>query len=1332
MSSIFRRSGMYCRFALPVLCAFLCCVVFCHSLSGQVLRMLDIPDLSNNAVLYMHQDRTGNMWFGTYDGLNQYNGKSTFVYRYELGNKHSIDGNIIRKVADGGPDHIWVSTMIGMNRISLSDKKVVESYPQYPEAFIFTSDSLGHTLLVSLNDFISYHSPETGAFQDIYVPGVASIARELFTDKKEDSYLLTANGLLRRLELNTNTLPVSLKMYDTPLHTLEIKYASHDKEEDVLFFLDITDKLYEYDCGSKRKKLIADISHIHQKYANVSRILRWKSEIYISYINNGLVKINKDDPSGKSYTAVEIKSGVFSLCKDRKQDILWLGTDGQGVSIYYEEDRFFEVLDLVNLPGSTQKPVRGIYTDDDCTLWIGTKGDGVFRIDNYKYFDNKPLSRNQVSRYTTNDGLPNNQVFCFQKSKSGDALWMGSDGPGLSYYSYKDKKIHLLEDNNIRRVHSICEINDTTLWLATAGYGLIKIILDKSTTPIKIKGTHVSSIKKRLSNNLHSMIFDGDSSLIVGVRGGHGAVRFNIYSEEHTFFSLEKEGVSSAIGDVLCVYPANDSLYYLGASSGLTLVGSDVKKQFSKKDGLANDMIHGILEDNAGCLWLSTNQGLTRYNPSNDQFHNYRHKDLIVSEFSDDSFWKCPYTGRLFFGGINGLVWLDPDMNTGSKYKPDLRFLDATVGGKILDLSSLNGDLVIPPGNASFKISFVATDYINGDNYDYSYKLDGYDASWNELQKNNEVMFINLPYGKYKLRVKYKDDVFEEGRKEYELPIHVKPPWYLTGWALGIYVVLVVLVVLAIVWVVQARWERKKKALSRKIKEEQKEKLYEAKLNFFTNITHELCTPLTLINGVTENISDLKPAGAEEAYRKNIEVLQDNVKELNGLIQEILDFRKIEESGFVDMKIKKANITEFVRIQNGLFQSAIEKGGVGFRLDVSENLFWNTDISFLKKIYTNLMSNALKYVSENGEIRVSVSRDAGNLELRVYNTGQGIEEGEIRHLFDRFHILEHLGENKYMQASTRNGLGLFICYSLVNLLKGDIRIESEVGQYAEFIVTFPELMVKDEWVESEAVYEEKESEKPLILVVDDNKDIVWLISNALNGEYEIKQSFSADEALKSLKQHTPELIITDIMMPGMDGLELLREIKSNKYTKHIPVIIISAKISDREQADGLNLGAEAYLTKPFSSLVLQSTVNRILSTKNALKEYYYSPESAYELAGGQLLHQEDKNFMESVTTLIQENLDKETLRPEWLAGQLGLSPRNLYRRFKKISPLSPSDFIKDYRFTYAARLLVTTNLSIQEIIYKVGISNKSYFYREFSAKYQQTPKEYRTAGRKHS
>lgn len=1291
----------------------------------------------------MHQDRYGDMWFGTYDGLNLFNGKNTFVYRYDPDSRNSITGNIIQRITDADADHLWVSSFIGLNRFSLKDRKVVASYMQYPESRLIAVDSLGNTLLVALTDFVSYYSPDLGEFQDIFLSGINnSNVKALFVDKYNRFQLLTASGLLRRVVINKDHLPLTLTFEeDVALHNSDITNAYYD--DGSLYYVDVTDDLFLYDCITKEKRFITNISEIKKVKGEISQILSWESDLYISFKNNGLVRLD----TSADYAASVIYSGVgiFCLQKDKRQNILWLGTDGQGVQMYYNKQEMFGAIMLNQLPYQALKPIRSIYTDGYGTLWFGTKGNGLFRIGNYAQWNANAEVREEVVCYTIHEGLSNDQVFCLSGSRNTDIFWIGTEGPGLSYYSYNEDKIYTLNQQTIqpiRRVHSICEVNDSTLWIATAGDGLLEVTIKKSNHRFFIKNIEVYTFQRngRDCNEFHSMIYDGDSMLYIGSRGGYGVIRFDINSKMSAFLSLGNTE-NSAVGDILSVHLSKDSVFYFGASSGLTKMSffSDVDnaEQFDRNDGIANDMIHGILEDDFGCLWLSTNKGLTKYNPRNNFFHNY-YSDLSVTEFSDDAYWKCPHTGRLFFGGINGLVWVEPDESSSAKYSPELRLWDLETQGELYSLTGNMDKIVLPAQKSSFTISFIATDYIDGSNYEYSYFLEGYSDSWVELQKSNAVSFMNLPAGKYLLHVKYKNDVYGLDATEYTIPLEILPPWYRSNLAILAYLLFAFLFAGIAIRLLKRRILRQQEEVEKRIKEEQKHKAYESKLNFFTNITHELFTPLTLIKGVSERL--YTGTGNEAETRKHLDVLQDNVENLNELIQEILDFRKIEEVGVLQPVIKEIDISKLVRLQSDLYLPVAQKDNIQIQLMIPDSLYWHTDKSSFKKIFANLVSNAFKYVNEGGLVRITVAIEDMHLMLKVYNTGQGIEASKIPEIFNRHRIFEHMGENKYMQMTARNGLGLFICHSLVKSLGGEIDVVSEVNQYAEIIVRLPLL---EENYEPEAIspneviihdnnpapslmhISQDEPDKPVILVVDDNKDIVWFISKTLSEMYEVKEAYRAADALDIISTIQPALIITDIIMPHMSGLDFIQQVKKNKFTRHIPIIIVSAKTSDLEQAEGLNIGADAYLTKPFSSVVLSSTVNRLITNKKELKSYYYSPESAFEYSEGQPVHKDDKEFMDKMVKVIQDNIESEHLRPELIAEELGLNTRNLYRRVKKITSLTTSDFIKDYRFTYAAQLLVSTNLSVQEIIYKVGITNKSYFYREFFKKYQMTPKQYR-------
>lgn len=1332
---------------LMILCLFLLCALPGGE-AAVSLHKANI-DLSNNAIIDIYQDDRGYMWIGTYDGLNLFNGRNTYVYRFEPDNKNTLCSNIINKISDGGPGYLWVSTSMGLNRFSLKDRKVTESYPEYPECLLIATDSLENTLVVSRKNFISCHTSRTASFQDIYTRDITpETARLLFVGEQGRFYLLSSDGVLKQLIPDYSKLPLTIKTKENKIHDKPIEQAFY--EEDVLYYVDADNKLYRYRTEGNKETYLSDLSGWMEKYGKVARVVSFQSKLYLVF-RNGLL-LDPDKPE----EAIDLNIGVFSMFKDKKQQILWIGTDGQGLRMLYDKYERFDGLALEDLPFVMLNPVRSVYTDEDKTLWFGTKGDGFVRIKEYDSYAKGEIPLDRIARYTTADGLSNNRVYCFFKSLYHPLVWIGTDGPGLSYYSYEDEKVHTLPskiDTRIRYVHSICEINDSTLWMATTGDGLIEVVLerDKSGLTVKYLQSYLLEKDGKICNEFYSMYYDGKSTLYLGSRGGYGMARFDLLTRQYDFMSMNNSA-NQAIGDVLSLCYSSDSTFYLGASSGMTRMKCDQAGtcefwQYDRSDGISNDMIHGILEDKDKCIWLSSNKGLTKYNPHNNFFHNYGSQELMVTEFSDDAYWKCPYTGRLFFGGVDGLVWIDPQNDRQESYSPDLHFFELKMGDETIslyDYADANpGPVTIPPDVSTFTISFVATDYIHGDNYEYSYLLQDYNTAWTELQKSNEISFTKLPYGNYTLKVRYKNDVYDSNAREYLLPLKILPPWYLSTWAIAVYIFLAILFAGVLVYWINRRIAEKQQQVARKIHEEQKEKLYEAKLNFFANITHELCTPLTLINGVGDYIQTYAENTSDNKLKRYIRILRDNVASLNELIQEILDFRKIEEAGLNYFSIRRISVPDIIRRQYESFTPIAEQNGIKFVLSLPDQLYWNTDPTGLKKILVNLISNAFKYSDEAGEIRISATTENESLIIRVYNSGKGISETDLKTIFDRYRILGDLEGNNYTQTTSRNGLGLFICHSIVQSLHGTIEVKSEEGRFAEFIVRLPHLEAEEE--EAEPENEEPETvpvlsspidetglpgivspeNKPCVLVVDDHKDIVWLIKESLSEAYTIVEAYGVEEAIRLMEKQTPALIITDIMMPEIDGMELISRVKSDKFTRHIPLIVVSARISEHDQAEGLDLGADAYLTKPFSAVVLRSVVNRLMTSKKELKDYYYSPESAYEQSGGQLIHQEDKEFMDAVTAIIRENLDKETLRLELIAEKMGMNTRSLYRRFKKISPLTPSDFIKDYRFNYAAQLLVTTNLSVQEIIYKVGISNRSYFYREFAAKYNQTPTEYR-------
>lgn len=1302
--------------------------------------------LSNNAVLTMYQDDDGCLWIGTYDGLHMYNGKDTFVYRMDLENANSLCSNIITNIVPGDAGHVWIGTSMGVNRFSVKDRCVIGSYMMSSEVKNLVSDVNGNTLLFLRDDFISCYNPEEDRFEDVLVPGLwAADIVSVWSDAPESFCVLTSGGMLFTYRYDPGSCSI-YKCSERSLDCSDIRKAAYDGG--TLYYAGADGLLRRF--GEGNPEVIADLSCMGDAGHSVSAICRYGDCIYIGSFGGAFCRV----PAGGGECELLAEDyRVFCLLGDRNQDIVWVGTDGYGTYMYCDKtDPFSEIL-TPELPESIKKPVRAIHADAYGDLWIGTKGDGVIRISGYdKCRDNHPAP-GQVTRFTRRDGLPAMEVFGFCPDEKHGLLWIGSSGPGLAYWSYSDEKVHKLPAgpglDEITDVHQMCLVGDSSLFLASDGNGLLELqyhmedghpVADSMQCFRFSRGTMAC-------NDFFAIEQESDSTVLLGMRGGYGLIRFNFRTHGYDFVDMH-DIQSYAWGDILSVCCSNRSGVFCGSGAGLIrILPEGGLHRFGSGDGLSDNMIHGVLEDSGGHIWLSTNNGLVHYNPENDFSQRWTAPDLGVTEFCDDAYSVCPHTGRLFFGGVNGVVWIDPAVMQTEGYDPPLLFMDLEFHDRHIPLPDYNDmasellPVVIPFGVPRFTVSFVAIDYINGGNYEYSYMLEGSgDDGWTSLEKNNRVTLSNLPPGRYRLHVRYQNGVMDCDTGTCSIPITVARPWYGTGWAIAIYVLAGIGLVVFFMFRIRRHYRLRQEKVFASLEEEQRKKLYEARMNFFVNISHELCTPLTLINGMTERISQM--AGDNAELRKYADVMDTNVKGLNELVQEILDFRKIEEEGFGRVHIHSTDVAAMLSSQMKSFDDAARRNGIELQLMTPPELVWNTDRAFLKKIIFNLYSNAVKYTPENGIVSVSAHIEDDRLNIRIRNTGKGIPAEQMEHIFDRYRVLDDMDRNMYTDTASRHGLGLFICNALVKALEGEITVRSEVNAWTEFSVVLP--FREEESTDTDGneailpsvqrsfpadVSHESETggRKPLIMIVEDNRDITWLIADSLAARYELLAFDSADAALSALDHVSPDLVITDIIMSGKSGLDLVREIRNDRYMQGVPVIVVSAKVSDKDQVEGFASGADAYLTKPFSVPVLEATVERLLSNREMLKSWYDTPESSYMSVGGHKIHQTDKAFMDSVADVLRQHIEDENLSIDIIAGRLGLNARAFYRKFKKISGKTPSEFIKEYRFDHASRLLKTTDLTVQEVMYRVGISNKSYFYREFNARYGMKPKEYRTS-----
>lgn len=1325
-------------------------------LSAYNLRPLSNKEgLSNSAVLSICQDNERFMWIGTADGLNLYNGTDITIFKPGNEASGNLSGSLIEEVWQGEDDIIWINTNHGLNRYNKKTKQT-EQFNQFEGIYYCAKTSENDFFVIHENSIIHHYDRQKNVFIPIKYPEIViNDIQKVFIDPNHILWIITNKGIIHNAQISfEDDLPIISEVKNHFIHDNAIHYAYMEKE--CIYFIDYDFVLYEMNVLSGKKSLIINLKEEMDERGTVSSIIKDNDDYLVAFQTNGLIRILNTPENAIKYQVkeIEIYGGVFCLLKDEQQDIIWIGTDGQGLYMYTRDMFSIRSVTFKDLYSTIQKPVRALFMDKMHNLWIGTKDDGILFIPDYNVEDN--IRSKKVHHITTsNSTLNNNSVYSFEKSRR-NLLWIGGDGPGLNYYSYKDKtikKVQAPDDEPILYIHNICEVNDTTLWLSSVGAGIYKVILSGSDDHPVIKSVKRHSfIKDEMSYNFFfTACRENDSILWFGNRG-HGLRRLNLNTETFEHITFSQNDIRT-INDILSLHTDRSGHIWVGTSFGIIKI-SDYNPEtgeidyvsYNDPDKLPNNTIHGIQEDSSGYLWISTNGGLIRFDPKNEKFHVYNSQNgLNVFEFSDGAYVKAENKNTLFFGGINGFVSISPDIYEKKEFIPRMFFTGLRIYEQKHNLNNFiqrKNDkeyLRLRYDQNFFSVSFIALDYINGQNCKYYYNLENFSTKWIENGYSNSVSFTNISPGKYILHVKC--DNGDAMTDIYSLPIMILPPWYMTIWAYTVYLLLFLLIIYSIIQAVRKRYQLKREAIIEKMHQQQKEEIYESKLRFFTNITHEFSTPLTLIYGPCDRIISYEKS--DSFIKKYAEMIMKNTERLYLLIQELIEFRRIE-SGHKECVIEELNISKLSTDIFDSFTELSEDKFIDYQSDIPDSLLWNTDKGCFSKILSNLLSNAFKYTPDKGRIFLSIKLDNEVLNISVSNTGKGIAEKDIPYVFDRYRVLEHFEKQTTKGFFSRNGLGLAICHNMVKLLNGEINIKSIPDELTEFHVTLPPkettptnfiIAQKEEWTQqtpTTPLWQDNiidtprpERTKPTVFVIDDDPEMCWFISEIMSEKYNvisIEDPLSVQDVLETIQ---PQLIVSDIMMPGIDGISLMKQIKADRKTSHIPFILLSAKNALEEQTEGINAGAEAYVVKPFNIDYFRSIVERLLQRQNDLKDYYNSAISAFEFSDGKFIHKEHKAFFDKLVKVIDHNINNPNFSTEQLAQELGLSVRHLYRKLKDITDETPANLIKEYKLSIAEKLLITSKHSVDEIMYMSGFNNRGSFYKLFSLKFGMTPKKYR-------
>ena len=1046
-------------------------------------------------------------------------------------------------------------------------------------------------------------------------------------------------------------------------------------------------------------------------------------------------------PEEHSYES--LSNEVRALCEDKHKNI-WVGLKDGRLRVYDANHKYLGFLTETGNVSLSGVPMKGtvydITQDSKGVLWIATKGDGLVRAESvapnglsYK------LSR---YRYDEDDmySLSNDNVYCVYEDHNG-RIWVATFANGINYIS-KDKAgntIFVNHRNNLKgypidlcyKTRFITSDNNGHLWVGTTAGA---VAFDENfKTPEEIQFHHFSrnpNDAKSLSNNdVHWIIATKKKELYLATFGGG----------LNKLLSIDKNG-------------------------------NGVFKSYSVLDGLPSDVLLSIREDKKQNLWMSTENGISKFIPDEERFENYDDRSITFRVRFSEAASAVTSKGKMLFGASNGIFMFDPDSINKSRFVPPIVLSKLVIAnqdivpgeGSVLKVGlDDTKELVLSHKENIFAIQYAALDYTNPQNIQYAYILEGFEHQWTYADRLRNATYTNLPKGHYtfKVRSTNSDGVWVDNTRF--LDIVVLPSFWETPLAYFLYVLFILLVIFVAVYILFTIYR-----LKHEVSVEQQ--VSDIKLRFFTNISHELRTPLTLIAGPVEYV--LKNSKLPEDAREQLVVVERNTNRMLHLVNQILDFRKIQNKK-MKMQVQRVNVVAFVRKVMDNFESLAEEHNIDFLFETEKDeLYLWVDEDKLEKIVFNLLSNAFKYTPGGKLIRVFIHEDEGTVSVGVQDQGIGIAENKKKSLFVRFENL--VDKNLFNQAST--GIGLSLVKELVEMHKAVISVDSKLGEGSCFKVDFlkgkehyddtVEFILEDSATSSsmtipvpvmdatasvipivnpdEDIQDEESEEtsnKEVMLLVEDNQELRVFLRTIFSSTYRVVEAADGMEGWSKALKFVPDIIISDVMMPEKDGIEMTKELRADMTTSHIPIVLLTAKTSIESKLEGLEYGADDYITKPFSATYLKARVENLLSQRRKLQSLYRdnlmnnthvsslstSEEAATEEEKLPDMSPNDRKFMDKLVELMEANMDNGDLVVDDLVREVAVSRSVFFKKLKTLTGLAPIEFIKEMRINRAAQLIETGEFNMTQISYMVGINDPRYFSKCFKSKLGMTPTEYR-------
>lgn len=1308
--------------------------------------------LSNSYVVSIAQDKQGFLWFATEEGLNKFDGTRFITYlKNEDLTRQGITGNELNCLLDDPQDSIlWIGTQrAGLNAYDYVNNTFLcyRHDDENPESLItddvtkIVAATDGNLWITTYWRGVDYFDKKAGKFihyNTQTVPGLASdniwsvvdggdgklymghvhhgFSVLSLKDKKvknfmydpEDPVSLPGNGvtciykdLSGNIWLGTDR---GLALFNPEAENFIHFHHSEDGVPHTVFDIRQFDGNKLWIAMEFGGIAILDLTQ---------RMFLSPDQVRFQYIKEG------DDEYSLS------NSTVRCLFQDSFKNV-WAGMWGGGINFLSHESSYFNVYSYspIQHSGSSlnNKTASSVCVARDGKLWIGTDGGGINVFDKGK--------RVAVYKEETGD-LTDNSIQAALCDSEGN-LWFGSFMGGVDFYDVKKKSFHQIfpKDKTGEDVRALYE-DAEYVWIGTSN-GIYKVRLhDKGIAD------HYT-----VENNLVRCISkDNLNRLWIGTFGG-GLGVFDEHFQCVKLFNVTSLFPSNTINTV---YMDSQNRMWIGTGEGLVCFPSSQSwdyKVYRSEEGLSNVHIRAITEDNHGNIWVSTNKGISCYIAVKNSFYNYGRWDGVpIVGFMSGSVTH-DYDGNIYFGSLNGLCRFNPEMVLAKREAPSAIMTGLRIFVPISERKSeekmieLHGCPAVRLSymQNNFSVTFNIQNYALADQVEYAYMLKGLENSWYTVTDPNNVTFRNIPPGNYCFQVKTRIRNQEWADEIASLDIRIDPPVWLTWWAKLFYILSGVSVLYFILHAYKKKLDMESLYELEKKNHEQEQELNNERLRFYTNITHELRTPLTLILGPLEDMQKSNSLSGKDSQK--ISVIHQSAIRLLNLINQILEFRKTETQN-KKLCVSRDNLAALVHEIGLKYKELNRKPEIDFCLEIEQedmSLFFDKEVVTI--ILDNLISNAIKY-TEKGTITLGLHQVVRNnihhTEISVSDTGFGIAPDALPHIFDRYYQ-----EGSEHQASG-TGIGLALVKNLVVLHEGEIRVESSLNVGSTFYVslltdnTYPHVLhadstekTSDEKDEKEENIEPVHSGKRILLIVEDNRDICDYIVESFSDDFEVRTAANGEQGLEQALGCIPDIIVSDIMMPVMNGIVMCRKLKEDLRTSHIPIILLTAKDSLQDKEEGYQVGADSYLTKPFSATLLHSRIHNLLESRKLLAERFNTNSILIDkrAAVTESMNKLDNEFLEKINKLIEDRLSSEKIDIGYLSDAMCMSNSTLYRKMKALTGLSTNEYIRKIKMQYAERLLLEGKYNISEVAFKVGINSTVYFRQCFKDEFGMAPSDY--------